>query len=112
MLGIYRDQSVEQLEAKKSALTFQIQNLETQIKQRGQQNLELSRKSAQYQRLKARADRIQSLYNSLLATRNAGCQQGHQPGKRHHLPTGQRRLSGQNAAPEGAGHCRSDRPGF
>ncbi|MGD0744373.1 MAG: polysaccharide biosynthesis tyrosine autokinase [Verrucomicrobiota bacterium] len=68
MLGIYRDQSVEQLDAKKSALTLQLQNLEAQTKQWGQQNLELSRKSAQYQRLKAKADRIQSLYNSLLAT--------------------------------------------
>jgi succinoglycan biosynthesis transport protein ExoP len=68
MLGIYRDQSLEQFDAKKSALTLQIQNLETQTKQWGQQNLELSRKSAQYQRLKSKADRIQSLYNSLLAT--------------------------------------------
>ncbi len=68
MLGIYRDQSVEQLEAKKSALNLQIENLETQTKQWGQQSLELSRKSAQYQRLKAKADRIQALYDSLLAT--------------------------------------------
>ena len=68
MLGIYRDQSVEQLEAKKSALALQITNVQAQIKQWGQQNLELSRKSLQYQRLKARADRIQSLYDSLLAT--------------------------------------------
>jgi hypothetical protein len=68
MLGIYRDQSVEQLEAKKSALALQMTNVQAQIKQWGQQNLELSRKSAQYQRLKARSDRVQSLYDSLLAT--------------------------------------------
>jgi capsular exopolysaccharide synthesis family protein len=68
MLGIYRDQSVEQLEAKKSALALQITNVQAQIKQWGQQNIELSRKSLQYQRLKARSDRIQSLYDSLLAT--------------------------------------------
>jgi capsular exopolysaccharide synthesis family protein len=68
MLGIYRDQSVEQLDAKKSALTLQITNLQSQIKQWGQQSLELSRKSAQFQRLKARSDRIQALYDSLLAT--------------------------------------------
>jgi capsular exopolysaccharide synthesis family protein len=43
-------------------------NVQAQIKQWGQQNLELSRKSAQYQRLKARSDRVQSLYDSLLAT--------------------------------------------
>jgi len=68
MLDIYRDQSVEQLEAKKSALDLQIQNLERQTKQWGQQNLELSRKSAAYLRLKAKADRIQGLYDSLLGT--------------------------------------------
>ena len=32
------------------------------------ENLELSRKSAQYARLKAKSDRVQSLYDSLLAT--------------------------------------------
>jgi capsular exopolysaccharide synthesis family protein len=68
MLGIYRDQSLDQLEAKKSALALQITNVQTQIKQWAQQNLELSRKSAQYQRLKAKSDRIQALYDSLLTT--------------------------------------------
>ena len=68
LLDIYRNQSVEQLEAKKSALGLQITNLETQTKEWGEESLELSRKSAQYQRLKAKDDRIQSLYDSLLAT--------------------------------------------
>ena len=68
MLTIYRDQSVEQLEAKKSALTLQIQNLEAQTKQRGKENLELSRKAAHYERLKAKSARVQSLYDQLLAT--------------------------------------------
>ncbi len=68
MLDIYREQSVEQLEAKKSALGLQITNLENQTKQWGSENLELNRKSAQYDRLKARSDRIQSLYDSLLAS--------------------------------------------
>ena len=68
MLDIYKQQSVEQLDAKKSAMALQITNLENQTKQWGAENLELSRKSAQYARLKAKADRIQSLYDSLLAT--------------------------------------------
>jgi capsular exopolysaccharide synthesis family protein len=68
MLEIYRNQNVEQLEAKKSALALQITNLETQTTDWGTQNLELSRKAAQYERLKAKADRIQGLYDSLLAT--------------------------------------------
>jgi polysaccharide biosynthesis transport protein len=68
MLDIYRQQSVEQLDAKKSAMALQITNLDNQTKQWGAENLELSRKSAQYARLKAKADRIQTLYDSLLAT--------------------------------------------
>jgi capsular exopolysaccharide synthesis family protein len=68
MLDIYRQQSVEQLDAKKSAMALQITNLDNQTKQWGAENLALSRKSAQYARLKAKSDRIQSLYDSLLAT--------------------------------------------
>ena len=68
MLGIFREQSVEQLDAKKSAMALQITNLDNQIKQWGAINLDLTRKSAQYARLKAKSDRIQSLYDSLLAT--------------------------------------------
>jgi capsular exopolysaccharide synthesis family protein len=68
MLDIYRQQSVEQLDAKKHAMALQITNLDNQTKQWGAQNLDLSRKSAQYARLKGKSDRIQSLYDSLLAT--------------------------------------------
>ena len=68
VLGIFKTQSVEQLEAKKSALALQIKNLETQTKERGKENLEISRKAAQYERLKAKATRVQSLYDQLLAT--------------------------------------------
>jgi capsular exopolysaccharide synthesis family protein len=68
VLDIYRQQSVEQLDAKKSAMALQITNLDKQTKLWGAENLELSRKSAQYARLKAKSDRIQSLYDSLLAT--------------------------------------------
>ena len=68
MLDIYRQQSVEQLEAKKSAVALQITNLDNQTKLWGTENLELSRKSAEFARLKAKSDRVQSLYDSLLAT--------------------------------------------
>jgi polysaccharide biosynthesis transport protein len=68
MLDIYKQQSVEQLDAKKSAMALQITNLDNQTKQWGAENIALSRKSAQYARLKAKSDRIQSLYDSLLAT--------------------------------------------
>jgi len=67
-LKIYREQSVEQLEAKTNALALQIKNLEVQVRQRGLENLELSRKAAQYQRLQAKSQRVQALYDQLLAT--------------------------------------------
>src|SRR5665213_1036401 len=68
VLEIYREQSAEQLEARKNALALQIKNLETQTVERGKENLLLSRKAAEYTRLKARADRVQALYDQLLAT--------------------------------------------
>ena len=68
LLGIYRDQSVEQLEAKKSALALQIQNLQKQTKQWGRENIDLGRKNAEYTRIKAKGQRLQSLYDQLLTT--------------------------------------------
>ncbi|MEI7532936.1 MAG: polysaccharide biosynthesis tyrosine autokinase [Verrucomicrobiae bacterium] len=68
VLDIYRAQSVEQLDARKSALALQIQNLEAQTRQRGKENLEISRKASAYARLKAKSDRVQALYDQLLAT--------------------------------------------
>jgi capsular exopolysaccharide synthesis family protein len=68
LLAIYREQSQEQLEAKKNALALQIKNLDNQTKQWGKQNVELSRKSVEYDRLKAKGQRIQALYDELLAT--------------------------------------------
>jgi succinoglycan biosynthesis transport protein ExoP len=68
LLGIYRDQSVEQLEAKKDALALQIKNLQSETKQRGKQNVELGRKNAEYERLKAKGQRLQALSDQLLAT--------------------------------------------
>lgn len=67
MLVIYRQQSEEQLEARKSALALQITNLESQLRERGKENLALSLKATKYERLKAKAERVQSLYDQLLA---------------------------------------------
>ena len=67
VLDIYRQQSLSQLEAKQSALALQITNLQSQLQERGKEDLKLSLKAAQYQRLKAKADRVQSLYDQLLA---------------------------------------------
>jgi capsular exopolysaccharide synthesis family protein len=67
VLDIYRQQSLEQLDAKKTAIALQITNLESQIRERGKDDLGLSLKASQYERLKAKADRVQSLYDQLLA---------------------------------------------
>ncbi len=68
LLSIYKDQNLEQLEAKKSALALQIKNLESETKELGLQNVELGRKNAEYTRLKAKGQRLQALYDQLLAT--------------------------------------------
>ena len=68
LLNIYRDQSVEQIEAHKSALELQIKNLQKQAKQTGEENIELARKSVGYERLKAKSVRIQTLYDQLLSS--------------------------------------------
>jgi polysaccharide biosynthesis transport protein len=68
LVAIYRNQSVEQLEARKSALNLQIQNLQKQSRQVGQEDLELSRKRAEYDRLKSRFQRVQSLQDQLLTS--------------------------------------------
>ena len=68
LLKIFRDQSAEQLESWKSSLALQIQNLEKDAKEWDARSLEISRKTAEYQRMKADSQRIQSLYDRLLAT--------------------------------------------
>jgi len=68
LVSIYRQQSIEQLEARKSALELQIKNLENQCKQLGQEDLDLSRKRAEYDRLNARSQRVQALHDQLLTS--------------------------------------------
>jgi capsular exopolysaccharide synthesis family protein len=68
MSAIYRDQNRDEVEAQKLALTLSITNLQNQAVDWGKQNLVLMRKSAQYDRLKAKTERLQALYDSLLGT--------------------------------------------
>ena len=68
LLEIFRQQNVEQLEGRKVSVALQIQNLEKDIKEWNTRIVEISRKSAEYQKLKANAQRIQSLYQQLLGT--------------------------------------------
>jgi capsular exopolysaccharide synthesis family protein len=68
LLKIYRLQSGEQLESKKASLALEIQNLEKDVKQWDAKTLEIQGKTAEYQRLRNNAQRIQQLYDRLLAT--------------------------------------------
>ena len=68
LLRIFRLQSAEQLEGKKASLALEIQNLEKDVKQWDARALEIQGKVAEYQRLKGNSQRIQALYDRLLAT--------------------------------------------
>ena len=68
LLDIFRQQSAEELESRKQSLALQILNTERDVKESEVKNLEISRKSAEYQRLKAGSQRIQALYDRLLLT--------------------------------------------
>ncbi len=68
LLDIFRAQSVEQLDNRKATLAAQIQNLENGVREWNEKVLDLSRRMAEYDRLKANKDRTQALYERLLAT--------------------------------------------
>ena len=68
LLDIYREQSMEQLESKKSSVRLQIQNLEKDIKEWETKALECSKLMAEYRGLQANYERTQKLYERLLAT--------------------------------------------
>ena len=68
LLKIFRLQSAEQLESKKASLALEIQNLEKDVKEWEAKTLGIQAKAAEYQRLKGNSQRIQALYDRLLAT--------------------------------------------
>jgi capsular exopolysaccharide synthesis family protein len=68
LLKIYRSQSEEQLQNRKGMLALEIQILEKEVKEWNASTLAIQEKTAEYQRLKANALRIQALYDRLLGT--------------------------------------------
>lgn len=71
LLDIVREQSAEQIENRKKSLQLQIENLQKEIKQWEARALEASSKMAQYQKIRANINRVQSLYDRLLQTMQA-----------------------------------------
>jgi polysaccharide biosynthesis transport protein len=68
LLEIFRQQSADQLETRKNSLALQLKNLKSDIADWDSRTLEISRKNAVYQKLKANSQRAQALYDRLLAT--------------------------------------------
>jgi polysaccharide biosynthesis transport protein len=68
LLNIFRLQSAEQLESRKASLRLEIQNLEKDVKDWDAKVLDVQGKTAEYQRLKGNVQRIQALFDRLLAT--------------------------------------------
>ena len=68
LLAIFRQQNAEQLESRQNSLKLQINNLERDVQEWDARALVISRKGAEFQRLKANSQRTQALYDRLLAT--------------------------------------------
>jgi len=66
LLEIFQKQSVEQLENRRNSTSVQIQNLEQDIKKWEVTSLDVSKKMAEYDRLRANKMRAQALYDRLL----------------------------------------------
>ena len=67
LLQIFRQQSAQQFERRRESLRLQILNIEAQVKEWDARALEMSRRDAEFKRLKANAQRTQALYDRLLA---------------------------------------------
>jgi succinoglycan biosynthesis transport protein ExoP len=68
LLEVYKEASLDHLEMKKGSLEIQIRNREKDIREQEGKVLEIVRKNAEFQRLKANSARIQALYDKLLGT--------------------------------------------
>ncbi|MBE0545469.1 MAG: polysaccharide biosynthesis tyrosine autokinase [Verrucomicrobia bacterium] len=69
LLEIFKQQSLEQLDNRRNSLTLQMENLEREIEEWKVKSLEISGKMAEYERLRAKKQRTQGLYDRLLAAR-------------------------------------------
>ena len=68
LLRIFQEQTAQQLATRKELLGLQISNLEKEVRDWDTRALEISWRSAEFQRLKSSAQRHQAVYDRLLAT--------------------------------------------
>lgn len=66
LLEIFKQQNLEQLENRRNSISLQIQTLEQDAKEWEVKSLEVSKKMAHYDRIRADKQRVQSLYDRLL----------------------------------------------
>ncbi len=71
LLEIFKQQSVEQLDNRRSSLELQIQNLDREAKDWEVKSLDISTKMARYQKIRSNIARVQTLYDQLLKTMQA-----------------------------------------
>lgn len=68
LLDSYRQQSKDDIDNRKTALSIQIEKLDKEVKEWDAKLLEISRKTAEFQKLKANSTRTQALYDRLIAS--------------------------------------------
>jgi capsular exopolysaccharide synthesis family protein len=68
LLDIFRAQGIEQLESRTNSLALQIRNLDREIKEWNVKALDISKKLADYHRLKAKSQRYEGIYDHMFVT--------------------------------------------
>jgi capsular exopolysaccharide synthesis family protein len=68
LLEIFRQQNLEQLENRRNSISLQVENLEREIKDWETKSLDISKKMAEYERIRSNKQRVQNLYDRLLGT--------------------------------------------
>ena len=68
LISLFRDQTVAQIQNRRTGIELQIENLNGEIKEWETKALNLNQKIAEYNRLKAGVERSKALYDKLLAT--------------------------------------------
>jgi len=68
LLDIFRGQGIEQLESRTNSLALQIKNLDREVKEWDIKALEISKKLAEYHRLKAKSQRYEGIYDHMFVT--------------------------------------------
>ncbi len=67
LIELYRQDTIEKLDTRRKSIGKQMENLQTSIKEWSDKALDLSQRLAQFNRIKAKAERLKTLYDRLLS---------------------------------------------